>query len=333
MTKILNNGSVTVLGGGAFGTAVATLLAQNSYKVKLWCYEPGVSEQINKDHENRCYFSGIKLDSKIQATSDLKNALRDSEWIFEAVPVKFLRNILIQSKEFFTTDQILVLTSKGIEQETLFLPTQIIDEVLGKKIKKAVMAGPNFAKEIAKKFYTVTLVGSEDKEISQRLCNLLSNDFFKAYICDDIIGIQVGGAIKNVIAFAVGLIKGFLPDQNNIVAFILTQGMDEMAKISEYLGGKQQTVYGLSGFGDLALTSTGPSSRNLKAGKLFGQGKSLSEVKAELKVLPEGINTVKSVYQLLEKHNLDLPVCKNTYQVIFKEKPLNDFVKDLVHKD
>ena len=190
------------------------------------------------------------------------------------------------------------------------------------------MAGPNFAVEMATKCCTATVVCSQEKVIAQELKDILTNDYFKAYTSDDVIGVQVGGAIKNVICLAAGFVHGSCFSQNSI-AFLLTLGLEEMAKLSVCLGGKKDTVYGLAGFGDLVLSATGSLSRNLKAGKLIGQGKKMQDLETEFGTLPEGINTVYSIYNLIKKCNLDLPICTGTYEVIFEDKSVEDFLKQI----
>ncbi|MFC1894472.1 NAD(P)H-dependent glycerol-3-phosphate dehydrogenase [Candidatus Dependentiae bacterium] len=319
---------VTVLGSGAFGTSVAQLLADNGHTVNLWCYEKDVGLDIQNNSENKKYLPGIKLNPNINPTSELNIALQDSKCIFEAIPVKFLRKILIQAKSFLKNEQILVVLSKGIEQDTLLLPTQILDDVFDNQIKKAVMAGPNFASEIVKRFNTATLVASGDKKINQDIKKLLSNDYFKVKLSSDVIGIQVGGAIKNVICLASGFIQGFCGSRNSL-AFLLTNGLQEMEKLAVCLGGKKETIYGLSGFGDLVLSATSNLSKNNRVGNLIGQGKTIDDLKKEFTTLPEGINTVVSIYDLIKKCDLDLPICKQTYKVIFEGKSIKEFLNDI----
>ena len=320
--------TISILGAGAFGTSIANLIADNGYKVKLWCYEEEVLQSIKTKQENTMYFSGIKLNPNIIPTNDLEDAIKSSQWIFEAIPVKFLRNILTQTKDYFAKDQIIVSLSKGIEQETLFLPTQIIDDVFSNDIKKAVMAGPNFAKEIAQKYLSATTICSEDEKITAELSKILSNSYFKTEISQDLIGIQVGGAIKNVITLAAGIAQGFNSSLNTN-AYLITKGLREIEIICKALGGNEKTISDLAGLGDLILSATGSLSRNLRVGELLGQGKTLKDIEKEFKTLPEGINTTKSVYDLIQKHKLELPICLGTYQVIFEGKSVNEFLDQI----
>lgn len=319
---------VTILGGGAFGTSIATLLANNGYDVSLWCYEKEVVDQINNEHENKKFFPSFRLDEKIKATLDLKEALSGSKFVFQAIPVKFLRDILTKAKDYFTENQIIISLSKGIEQESFLLPTQIINDVLHRKEKVFSMAGPNFAKEIAQKYYTSTILAGDENDLLNDIRNILQNDYFKVYFSDDLIGVQVGSALKNVITLAAGIIKGAFPEHSNLLASAITIGLLETAQLTKVLGGKEKSIYDLSGLGDLILTSTGNLSRNLKFGILFGQGKTIDQVQKEIPVLPEGLNTVKSVYDFAKNNNLDLPICTNIYEVIFENKDIHDFIKN-----
>jgi glycerol-3-phosphate dehydrogenase (NAD(P)+) len=316
---------VTILGAGAFGTAIATLLSNNGYKVILWCYESEVAKEIQELKENRTYFPGIKLDKNIFATRNLKEALSENKWVFQAIPVTFLRSILQKVKLYVRQDHIFVSLSKGIENDTFLFPTQVIQEVLGKKVRVAVMAGPTFATELAQKYYTAATVSASDEYVEKNLTLLLLSSYFKPEISNDFIGVQVGGAIKNVIALAVGLVSHSL----NTMTVILTKGLGEIALMAKHVGGNVETVYGLSGFGDLVLTATGSMSKNLAMGRLLGSGKTLKEVQGKLNVLPEGINTVKSIYQLIGQYNLKMPICKATYDIIFNGKPISQLYTNL----
>jgi len=326
MNKKDKNTQVTVLGAGAWGTSFATLLAHNGFNVKLWCFEQNVAHDIQKHRINHTYLPNIKLSSNIHVTSDLEDALRDSSWVFEAVPVTFLRKTLMQAKFFTRPEQQWVVLSKGIEQDSFLLPSQIIQDVFGFNTC-AVIAGPNFAKELAVGAYTATTVASNNNQIAQELSDMLANEFFKPYISDDMIGAQVGGAIKNVFALAIGMSKGSGLHENTI-AFILTQALQEIAQLIEFFGGKKETVYGLSGLGDMLLTCTSPISKNFQAGMLLGKGSKLADIE-KIMTLPEGINTTQSLFQIIQKNNLNLPLCRGIYEVIFEHASVETIYKNI----
>ncbi|MCF7799507.1 NAD(P)-dependent glycerol-3-phosphate dehydrogenase [Candidatus Babeliales bacterium] len=326
------SGTVTVIGAGAFGTAFATLLANNNFQVKLWCYEKEVVQDILQNQENSKYLPNIKLSSKITPTNDMQKALEDTTWVFEAVPVKFLRQILMQAKKIVKKDQIFVCLSKGIEQETAFLPSNIIKNVLGTDTKIGVVSGPNFAHELATNCSSGATISCCDVDLTQELAKNLKNSYFMPYMSKDLVGIQVAGALKNVLVLIVGIARGYLSSQNTI-AFLLTRGFAEISKLCKFLGGEPETVYGLCGLGDLFLSSSSLQSRNMKVGQLLGEGKNLKAIEKKLGILPEGINTVQSVYKLIQKHNLDLPICTGIYQMIFENRSFNNFLDDIMNSD
>ncbi len=316
---------VVVLGGGAFGTAIANLLCENNDEVILWCYEDVVAAQINQTHENGRFLPGIKLDPKIKAISNLEEVFTDDCVVFEAVPVKFLRDILKNVKKFVTKEQIWIVLSKGFEEKTLMLPTQIIDDELGSETKKAVLAGPNFAKELCEKQFSGADLATLDKDIYKTVSTILQTDYFKTFFTDDLIGVQAGGVIKNILTILIGISQGKGFGQNT-KAFLLTKGFEQSTKLVEFLGGKQKTIYGLSGFGDLILSATSGLSKNLRAGILIGEGNDLEGLYKFFDVLPEGLNSVKSVYDLIQKNGLDLPLLKSVYQIAFEDKKFQDLL-------
>jgi len=322
---------ITVLGAGAWGTAFAALLADNGHEVTLWSFEEDVARNILTTSINVRYLPDVKLSSLIHPTSDLKKAVKDADWIFEAVPVKFLRNTASQLKNYAPQQVTWVILSKGIEHGTLQLPSQILDDVFGRDIEKAVVGGPNFAKELARNAYTATTVASTNTRILCELIKMLENDYFIPYVSHDVMGVQLGGAVKNVIALAVGIARGSGQAENTI-AYLITEGLDEIARIITHLGGTKETAYRHSGLGDLVLTCLGTLSKNVQVGQLLGQGKTLEQVSSErTTIMPEGINTVQSIFQLAQRENLNLPICQGTYEIIFENqsfKVLLDRLRD-----
>jgi len=314
---------VCMLGEGAWGTAVATLLAQNGLQVKLWCYDASVAESIKKNRYNERYLPGIYLDKKIEPFTDLKEALEKVDLIFEAIPVQYLRTILNKAKPFCEIDQPWVVLSKGIEQNTLLFPSQMIDEVLGYEPKKSVLVGPSFAKDLAAKQITAVTLAVTDCDFGLSLQKLLANTYFRPYLSLDLVGVQVGAAIKNVIALAIGMLDG-AGFTDNAKAFVFTRGLHEMVEIAQALGGKTETLYGLSGVGDLVLTAMGGLSKNREVGKRLGQEQSLEKILKQTGYIPEGINTVKSVHQFMQNifnallaYNYLINSCTNWQNKIF----------------
>ncbi len=320
---------IAIVGAGAWGTSIATVCAHNGHEVLLWAYEQQVVDDINNDHENKRYLPGISLDHRIKATNDLESALCDVQWVFEAVPVAFLRETLKKTIHCFSQEQIWVITSKGIEQHTLMLPSQIVDEVFGDIINKAVMAGPSFAYDLAEQQMTGIAVAAQDCALADKLQTLLANEYLRPYVSLDMIGVQLGGALKNVIALGVGMLDG-ARCTDNAKAFIFTRGLHEMVQLGMKLGAKQETFYGLSGVGDMVLTAMGTRSRNLEVGKRLGTGQTLDAILQETGYIPEGVNTVQSLHQLMDKQEIKMPVCQGIYEVIFEHKPLKEMLADLI---
>lgn len=321
--------TVAMIGEGAWGTAVATLLAGNGYTVKLWCHDPAVAKEITQTGVNHRYLPSIKLDKNIVPVTELNEALHDVEWVFEAIPVKYLRSILLQAKEFYSPQQIWVVLSKGIEVDTLLLPTHIIDQIYGLNSKKAVFAGPSYAHEVATKQITAVTIGAIDCAIGLELQKMVANEFFRPYVTLDMVGVQVGAALKNIITLGVGILDG-VGYNDNTKTFFITRGLHEMARLAVLLGGRQETIYGLAGVGDLILTSMGRASRNLEVGRKLAQGKSLESILSETGYIPEGINSVQAVYQLALKMNIDLFLCQAIYRIIFEGKQIKTVFDELM---
>ncbi len=320
---------VTILGAGAWGTAIATLLAENGHDVTMWCYEQDVADDVNRNGLNSRYLPGIKLQKNIRATANLQEAVQSSSWLFEAVPVTCLNSVFTSAKTWMTPEHRIVVLSKGVDADSLRLPVEIITEALGFQHEIAILGGPNFAHELAQKVPTATVVASASRAMIFDIAKMLDNQFFKVYGSDDVIGVQVGGAFKNVMALALGLANG-AQCRENTVAYLMTQAVHEMAQISIALGGKPETIYGLSGFGDLVLCCTGSLSRNFKVGRLLGQGAKLSDLTKQFPVLPEGVNTLQVVKKLADRHELSLPLCLGTHDFVFQGKPFNSVLDQLM---
>ena len=323
--------TVCVLGEGAWGTAVSTLLAHNGYTVKLWCHDPEVAQTIDTTRFNERYLPGVRLDELIMPVTNLSEAVGNVNWLFEAIPVQFLRTVLEQVKDVVIAEQKWIVLSKGIEQDTLLLPTQLIDEVLEKQVPKAVVVGPSYAKDLSEKQITAVTLAASDCDLGLPLQKMLANDYFRPYLSLDLIGAQVGAAIKNVIALAVGMLDGAGYD-DNVKAFLFTRGLVEMVTIAQALGGEKETLYGLSGVGDLVLTAMGKHSKNREVGRRLGAGQTLEKILDETGYIPEGINTANSVYQLMQQKKLDLPVCSGVYEIIHNKKSIPALLNDLMNR-
>lgn len=318
---------VGVLGEGAWGTAVATLLAENGYDVRLWCYDPAVAQTVRQERTNARYLPGIVLDHKIQPTTDLREAICGARWVFQATPVQYLRAVLQKTIICFSSEQIWVVLSKGIEQKTLMLPGQIIDDVFGCTVQKAVLAGPSFAADLARKQPTAVTLAATTVEVGLELQVVLANSYFRPYLSRDFAGVQVGGALKNIFALGVGILDG-AGFGDNAQAFLLTRGLREMEALAVAFGGVKETLYGLSGMGDLVMTAMGEQSRNLVVGRRLGKGESLTTILQTLGHVPEGINTLQSVYQFAQKNKMPVPLCTGIYQIVFENRSVAQFLHE-----
>ncbi len=320
--------AITILGAGSFGTAIAQLIAGNGYTVHLWDHDASHVKTLIADRENKKYLPGIRLHTNIKPISDLGESIGDVEWIFEAVPVLYLRDVLKQARPFAQSKQVWVVLSKGIESNTNMLPTQIIDDVIGADVQKAVLSGPNFAREIANHQISGASVAANDRALAIQLCQIIANDFMSVDITPDIIGVQVCGALKNVMSLGVGMIEGAGYGDNGKALF-LTRGLSEMADFASAMGGSRETVYGLSGVGDLMLSSLCHTGRNRKFGERIGRGEKV-EVAQKNGDTVEGLNTLKSVMQLAKLYNVHAPVCAGIEAVVSGTKSVKEMITGVI---
>ncbi len=319
---------VCVVGEGAWGTAIALLLARNGHHVALWCHDADVADIIKTTGVNERYLPRIQLDKNIHPTFDLGAALEGAEIVFEAIPVQFLRKVLKDAQRYYNPLQIWVMLSKGMEQQTLLFPSQIIQALFGSAVRLAVVAGPSFARDVAHESITAVTIAS-DCDTAKLLQTIMTNHYFKTYITTDIMGVQTGAALKNVITLGVGMLRG-AEYSDNAQAFILTRGLHEMVQLSVALGGRQETLYGLSGVGDLVLTCNSQQSKNLLVGMQLGAGQSLQAILKKTGFIPEGINTIQAMNQLMLQKKIKMPICGGMYEVIFEGKPLKVFLDELM---
>lgn len=312
---------ITVLGDGAWGTAIAAHLAAKSYPVTLWCYNKSVADSINNNHKNQQFLPDITLPTNITAITDLETAIKGASWILECVPVKFMREIIEATKPFVRFEQKWAVLSKGIENDTLLFSSQIIEDIIGDQVKIAAISGPSFAADLALQQPTAVMIASKDTDLSQELKQIMQASYFKAEVTQDIIGVQACAAVKNIVAIATGMLNasGYT---DNTKAMLITCALNEMAKFCEFLGGYKETAYGLAGVGDLMLTALGQRSKNLALGTMLGQNKTVKEIEAHYSAMPEGINTVIAIDQLCRKHKISLPLFNSVYEIIFNNKTI-----------
>ncbi len=321
---------VSVIGAGGWGTTLANLLAEKGIETILWAREPEVVREIEENRTNNQFLPGVKLSIKIKPTNNLENAVRDKKIIIMAIPSQFLRVMAKKITGYIKTDAIVVDVAKGIEEGTFKRMSQILEEELPSGVRIIALSGPNHAEEVSRKIPTATVIASKHSEILTKIKELLEVEYFKVYPHDDIIGVEICGAIKNISAIATGVCDG-LGLGNNSKASIITLGLMEMSKVGRFFGARRSTFYGLAGVGDLVATCMSKYSRNRFVGEKIAEGKSLDEIKKEMHgMIAEGVKTTKAVYELSKKENMDLPLTNQVYKVLYEKKELKSAIKDLI---
>ena len=325
---------IGVIGGGAWGTALAKLLADNGNAVTLWVHETDLCETINATHENTLYLPGFTLPPNLVATNDLSHAVRGREMILSVPPSHVLRNVMEQVADEIPIGVPIVSATKGIENDTLMLVSEILEDVLPIHCHPYLtyLSGPSFAKEVAAHKPTAVTVASYNHKLAEKVQRTFSNDTFRAYTTYDVIGVEIGGAVKNVIAIAAGAVSA-MELGHNAMAGMITRGLVEMNRLAVRLGANPLTVTGLAGMGDLVLTCTGGLSRNRTLGQQLGHGKSLPEILAETHTVAEGVKTSKSVYDLARKMEVEMPIAEQVYKVIYEAKDARQAVKDILGRE
>ena len=322
---------IAVIGGGSWGTALAQLLAKKGETVALWAYEEAVVNAINVHHENTRYLPGALLPKNLTASSDLQKVLEGAKGVLFVVPSQHARPVLRQMASFIAANVPVVSATKGIEVKTFLPISEVIREGLNRERsdKIAVLSGPSFAQEITQEHPTAVTLASENHRLALRLQHIFSTRGFKLLISSDTIGVQLGGALKNVIAIAAGISDG-LGFGFNTKAVLMTRGLSEITSLGIAMGADVNTFYGLSGLGDLFLTCSGGLSRNRKVGELLGQGESLNTILSKMQMVAEGVETTRSAVALSKKYKVPMPIVQEVYQVLFKEKPPKQAVVDLM---
>ncbi len=321
MTEInVDSTKIGVVGAGSWGTALAKLLAEKGFDLDLWAFEPEVKEQINTKRENVFFLPGKKLPENITCTNNLEKAVKDKDLVLIVVPSHCMREVAEKMKGFVSPESIVVTASKGIENKTHLTMFGILKEILVSVKEKnlCVLSGPSFAKEVADRLPSVVAVASTDKKTSKYVQHVFACPCFRVYTNDDPVGVEIGGAMKNVIAIAAGICDGMEMGLNARAALI-TRGLTEMTRLGIRLGANPHTLSGLSGVGDLLLTCTGDLSRNYTVGKRVGAGEKIKDITNEMRMVAEGVKTTKSVYNLSRKLGIDLPICNEVYYVLYED--------------
>ncbi len=317
---------VSVVGAGSWGTAFTLLLFRQGFSPRLWVREKEIYESILRQRVNDVFLSGFVIPAEVLPVQDLAAAVDPAEVIYVAVPSRFCRQVFSEMASYLKPGQVVVSLTKGIEEGSLMRMTEVMAELFPPEVELAVLSGPSFAREVAAGLPTAVVCASRTPEVAGRIQRDLSGLNFRVYTSEDVIGVELAGAVKNVIAIAAGISDG-LSLGHNARASLITRGLFEIAKLGLKLGARQETFFGLAGIGDLVLTCTGHLSRNYQVGRQLGQKKNLAEILAGMRMVAEGVSTAISVNQLALREKVEMPICQEVYQVLYENKdPLSSLV-------
>lgn len=325
---------IGLVGSGSFGTALGCLLADKGYDVLVWTRSPEQAESINLHHKNNKHLSNLQLPDKMKATTQLLDVIREKDLLLFAPPSHVLSDILREVKDSVPENIPIVSASKGIENESLRLVSDIFEEMLPEKYHPflSFLSGPSFAKEIVQKVPTAVTIASKNQFTAKKVQEVFSFTYFRTYWTSDVVGTEIGGALKNVIAIASGVCDGMGFGQNARAALI-TRGLNEITRLGVKMGADPMTFLGLAGLGDLVLTCCGDLSRNRSVGIKLGQGMKLSEILKEMNEVAEGVKTSKSAYNLSKKLNLEMPITEEVYKLLYEDKDPKEVVRYLMGRD
>ena len=320
---------IGIIGTGTWGLALGILLSDNGHELTMWS---AISSEIDKLNETRVHpVLETRMDDSIVFTADLEEAMRDKELLVLAVPSIYTRSTAARMKEYYRPGQIIVSVAKGIEEDTLMpLVDQIEQEISGATV--SVLCGPSHAEEVAKRLPTVVVSGCRDQAVAERVRDAFMSPVFRVYTSDDVLGMELGSSLKNVIALAAGIADG-LGYGDNTKAALITRGITEIARLGCRMGGRRETFYGLTGMGDLIVTCASMHSRNRRAGILIGQGKSMQEAMDEVHMVVEGVYSAKAARELAEKYNVRMPIVTEVNRILFEGKDARAAVDELMTRD
>ena len=325
---------IGVIGAGSWGTTLANLLAGKGFEVDLWVREQEVLDQIKNERINSVFLPDVKLFDRLKPVKSFEEAVVEKELILMVVPSHVFREVLTGVGRYLKTEMGLMAATKGIENESLMMMSQVAKIVLPDEYMKrfACIGGPSFAKEVCKKHPTAVTIACSDLEHAERLQQVFNTEFFRVYISQDLTGVQLGGALKNVIAIGAGISDG-LGFGHNARAALITRGLAEITRLAVAIGANPHTLAGLAGMGDLVLTCTGDMSRNRTVGLKIGKGMSLDEITGNMNMVAEGIKTARSAYELGKKMEVYMPICDQVYHILYNDKDPKEAVKYLMSRE
>lgn len=327
----MENIKAGIIGGGSWGTAIAQLLANNNITVELWVYEKELVDDINNKRENTIFLPSIKLNERITASNDIESVIKEKQLIVFVTPSHHTKSIVNSVHNILPEGVPIVCASKGIENDTLMTMDEVLHYVLPGRYHNylAYLSGPTFAKEVAMGLPTTCVVASKNEDVAKQVQFYFASKSFRIYTSNDVVGVELGGAIKNVIAIAAGICDG-AKFGNNARAAVITRGLAEMTRLAVKKGANPLTLSGLAGVGDLVLTCTGELSRNRMVGKLLGEGKKIDEILSGMKMVAEGVKTSKSVYELAKKLEVEMPISEKVYQIIYEGMDVREAMYSLM---
>lgn len=322
---------ITVIGAGSFGTSLAILLTNKGYDVSIWGRKKSQLALMRETRENPHYLPKVKLPESLKIVDDMDDALKGSDMLVFSVPAQNFRGVLETAKAFMTGKEIVVNVAKGIEKGTLMRLSEVAKEVIP-NICYVALSGPSHAEEVARLLPTTVAVSCEDKAVALEVQEIFNTDRFRVYTNDDLVGVELGGSLKNIIALGAGISDG-MGFGDNAKAAMMTRGITEMIRLGTAMGSKSETFSGLTGLGDLIVTCTSMHSRNRRAGILIGQGKTLKEAVEEVHMVVEGVNTAKAAKALADKYGVDMPILEEINKVLFEDKNAREAVLSLMMRE
>ena len=320
-----------IIGTGSWGIALSVVLADNGHTVKVWSLIEDEVNMLSQKHEHVDKLPGVIIPDTVSFTTDFKEAIHDRDMVVLAVPSPFIRSTAKQMTEFVAKDQLIVVVSKGIEEDSLMILSDIVEQEIP-QANVAVLSGPSHAEEVGRRLPTTVVAGAKTKATAEKIQEYFMNQVFRVYSSSDILGIELGGSLKNVIALAAGMADG-LGFGDNTKAALITRGIKEISELAVKMGARSETLSGLTGIGDLIVTCASQHSRNRKAGMLIGQGYTMQEAMDEVKMVVEGVYSAKAAYRLSEKYDVDMPIVKEVNNILFGGQSAKQGVVDLMARD
>lgn len=324
---------VAVIGAGSWGTALALVAARNNHEVRLWARQREVAQNINESHRNPFYLSDFELPENLRATSLLEEAIDGVDFAIIVVPSHAMREVMGSLRNHIREEMILVSATKGVENGTLMRMSEVIKDALKDNFQPRLVAlsGPTFAREVSRQDPTAIVAASSDKTWSEAIQRHLSSSSFRVYTNNDVAGVELGGAVKNVVAIASGVVRGMGLGHNSIAA-IITRGLAEITRFAVLQGARRETMAGLAGLGDLVLTCTGDLSRNRHVGVELGRGRTLDEILSEMREVAEGVKTTQAIYDLSRRLNAEMPITESVYELLYQNKPASEALNELMSR-